>query len=406
MEVDPPLGLSESDGEDSESESDEELDRHGAIVTKSQPKRQDRNRQYKYTCQCCVFPKSFNKGLNFETDDRKLYEKHIDSKWHKKVAEKKASEVFGAGVPGNTAASLPPASPAGASGDAWNSYEDEILVEAHEALGNQWALIAKQLPGRSNDACKNHFQRVLMRRAGAGHLTGKAKPIKAEKKPPALAPPGGASSSDPITACQPPPSAKGRHVREEAFGAGKKLQGLEAGMMLQRTGKRSNQAYINARCDALHGRTVGFAIRNFRYYDNKRAAANYALGDLAYDITAGRLVDPRLVAGGGSASTLEASLVPGYASQADQEDEEEATETTKTSPKSKSPLKKAASAVTAGGGSSHGGGADGKKLKSPIGKKDTGKDKVHPFFAGNPAKKPSRAPPKVKKVPKGTKPKT
>jgi len=79
----------------------------------------------------------------------------------------------------------------------------------------------------------------------------------------------------PITACQPPPSGKGRHARQEAFGAGKKLQGLEAGKMLQRTGKRSNQAYINARCDALHGRTAGFAIRNFRYYDNKRAAANY-----------------------------------------------------------------------------------------------------------------------------------
>ena len=88
---------------------------------------------------------------------------------------------------------------------------------------------------------------------------------------------------------QPAPSQKARVVRNDALGK----KGFRPLMTLKMTGKRSGQPYINARCMGLDGKSVDFAIRHFRYYDNKRLESNYTVGDLAYDIQAGRLADPR-----------------------------------------------------------------------------------------------------------------
>jgi hypothetical protein len=45
----------------------------------------------------------------------------------------------------------------GITSKPWSKHEQKLLIALHAKVGNQWAVLAKMMPGRSPNAIKNRF---------------------------------------------------------------------------------------------------------------------------------------------------------------------------------------------------------------------------------------------------------
>ncbi|PIN19948.1 hypothetical protein CDL12_07369 [Handroanthus impetiginosus] len=107
--------------------------------------------------------RSLNKGAWTADEDKKLaayVEKHGPKRW-KSVAMKSGLNRCGKSCRLRWLNYLRPDIKRGSFSDA----EDDLILRLHRLLGNRWSLIAKRLPGRTDNEIKNHWNAHLRKKA-------------------------------------------------------------------------------------------------------------------------------------------------------------------------------------------------------------------------------------------------
>lgn len=51
----------------------------------------------------------------------------------------------------------------------WTIHEDSVLLKAEKAYGGQWQLIARHIPGRTRQQCRERLKKITTKHKGTGN---------------------------------------------------------------------------------------------------------------------------------------------------------------------------------------------------------------------------------------------